>query len=187
MLDQYGAPLPNTDQRQVDIHGKALAPASDPDMPYKPTPMNPELVVERAAMMRDALNKKAFTQRDIDRVRHRVRLNFARTCVLKRDRYVQMRHLWWPNEGDIGTYELRLGNAPSNCDRPKHLRKLKLHIDCTNLASDIHSLLCPGGRLEQLVQQRIDASGDVRISTAMVLQQVIAALADEMWQKGLPI
>ena len=38
------------------------------------------------------------------------------------------RHVWFPDD-NVNKYELRDGNPPSDRDRPKHLRNLKIELD----------------------------------------------------------
>lgn len=41
---------------------------------------------------------------------------------------LDVRHIWFP-ENDIRIYEMRFGNPPARCERPKHLKTLDLVID----------------------------------------------------------
>lgn len=179
---------PNGQAAVVDIHGQAHQPASDPDMPYKPQPepdMADEAVARSVAAKKMArFLRRPFRQREVDEVRWRVLINWARTVIHMRWGNVPVMHLWFSKPGDIDDYELRSGNPPADADRPKHLRGLRLEVDATYIPQRVRDYLRPGGGLEQAVQAKMDESEE-DLPSGLVLMETINRFAAQMaWGGG---
>lgn len=71
-------------------------------------------------------------QHAVDVIRLSIMSAVLGTCVSAvqagREPDLSVRHIWFP-EDDMSKYELRRGNPPPDCDRPKHLKRLSLEID----------------------------------------------------------
>jgi hypothetical protein len=100
-----------------------------------------ETLVERQDRLREERKAPAasqdprehhLTQWRVDLVRLRVLRELAQRALarIECDKPVDwsIKHLWFPADDDR-IYELRSGNPPSDDDRPKHLRRINLHID----------------------------------------------------------
>lgn len=189
LYDIFGFPLETADELLTDIHGKEVQPEKSEYISYRPQEApDPENWKANKLEHEKKLARQLgtpFSQKQVDEVRRRVLLNLARTIVLQRRRNVGMYHLWFPNAGDIDCYGLREGNPPAATDRPKHLRRLRLEIDVTTIPESIKELVRPGGKLEQMVEDKMSESDDPDIPSGMVLQETLARVAASMtWQGG---
>lgn len=187
LYDAYGVPLPNADQVTRDVHGREVQPETDPHQNYSPATADPVAVARRAANMRLRVERKQrLEQREVDEVRFRVLLWLARDVLRhKRKRAdVPLRHMWWgtPN---LDEYELRMGNAPADIERPRHLKRLDLAIDVMDMPARVAHCMRPGGIADQLVQQALDESDDIHVSSGALLAETVARLAHQMaWRGG---
>jgi hypothetical protein len=188
LYDAFGVPLPNADQRNSDVHGRPLQPATSDDIPYRPAELDPE-DAKRLKHEKWLAKQRAvpFTKAEVDPVRYRVMMNLARTAILECwNLWKQpMRHLWFPTPGDIDEYEMREGNAPAVGDRPRHLRRCDLAIDLTYIPREVREAIRPGGLVEHLARKKLDEEGMENMPTGVVLQMTIAKMAEEMaWRGG---
>jgi hypothetical protein len=96
-------------------------------------------------------------QDDVDEIRMRVTIHWVRGLLksgVMTLTTVRPHHLWFPVD-DLGVYELRQGNAPSNPDRPRHLRGLELWLD-PNVPQSVREYVRMGGGMDQLIEDRLE-------------------------------
>lgn len=87
-------------------------------------------------------------QLEVDAVRMRIiNARIQSLCKLAErgmpieDEDFNVQHVWFPDRNNINRYELRDGNPPSDSGRPRHLKKLDLVIDITELPARIKDIL----------------------------------------------
>lgn len=98
--------------------------------------------------------KKWPTQREIDEIRYRVWLHLMRSMLDNRDPNAvrpPMYHLWFP-ENDLRVYCIRLGNPPSDRDRPSFLRGLRLELDVQDIPHWLREIMRPHGQLDDMLE-----------------------------------
>lgn len=92
-----------------------------------------------------------LNQSRVDEVRLRVMRAWAQTNIewieAGKTPDLRVRHVWFP-KNDVNQYSLRRGNPPSDTDRPKHMRGLRLEID-------LESRKLPETIVERLEAQRL--------------------------------
>ncbi len=188
LVDVYGAPLSTGDLALSDLHGNPVQAPTDEGANY--TPAMAELSYDQACRLQHqaearAHRREVWPQALVDQVRHRVTLMMARDCLRERRKPATVYHLWWPHADQPGTYELRTGNPPADCDRPLHLRRLALDIDLVgDIPSDVRDMMEPGGIADTLVQTAIDDDPNPKVSSAALLMETVKRLATTVAWKG---
>lgn len=87
------------------------------------------------------------TQERVDKKRARIQFNIAVEAAKRGTREAPVQHVWFP-ENTMRKSELRDGNPPSDTDRPRHLRGLRLAIDVSTM-SELQWL-----KVEYIAQQK---------------------------------
>lgn len=114
---------------------------------------NPSMFIhEDNELFSKKYKKFSFSQRIIDEIRFRVWLHYLRTHLEnpKKD-LCKICHIWFPYD-EPTSYELRSGNAPSDSDRPKHLKKFKLEIDISFIPNWLREELRPNGAMDKQIE-----------------------------------
>lgn len=100
---------------------------------------------------------KPFDQGAVDEVRTAVLMQLLVSAVRAEVRKPPVRHLWFPR-ASTRAYDLRDGNPPSDTDRPKHLRGLRLELDLGELPPSLVE------QVNALIVQRQKQDQDVKKS-----------------------
>jgi len=100
--------------------------------------------------------RKTLSQREVDWVRVRLLKVLIDNAIAASDSGTEpdmsVRHVWFP-ENEVNIYELREGNPPPACERPRHLKSLDLWIDPQRPSGGMRDLTCEVG---------VDLDWDVR-------------------------
>lgn len=121
-------------------------------------------------------------QKSIDKVRFRVLLHLLRS-VLESELKPEPYHIWFPKDQD-DVYSIRKGNAPADVDRPKHLRRLKLHVDIQDTPSWLRQCIEPGGFIDQEITRRCQLAGLEGDDATAVRCEVFRRYADTIAEKS---
>lgn len=123
----------------------------------------------------------ALTQREVDKVRVRVLLACTITAVEDGVKKPKVRHLWFPKPGRTSPRQLRDGNAPSDRDRPPHLRGLHLVIDVGEIPEDVRDAV-----LAQRQQARSATSEPTRMLDVVTDPRLVELIERNTRAGGMP-
>lgn len=105
---------------------------------------------------------ESITQESIDLERAKVTLNLIIGLTHKGDfaAFNDRKYLWWHSER-IWDYELRDGNAPSDWDRPKFLKRMNLHLDLSAIPQWVINAVQPGGLVDEQAVEAFERRSDI--------------------------
>lgn len=178
LIDEDGVPYDSCDSRLTNVHGQPIQPEANPDVPYQQRLESEQFARERAQNRARVATKGLFTRHEVELVRIRVALNWARSIVTHNVKDVAVMHLWFPVAGDIMQYEMRHGNPPPDSARPPHLKGHQLVIDCRIIPEHVRDVVRSGGMIDQQVAKWMQAHPNPNVSSGLALQAVLASLAE---------